>query len=421
MASPRTSASPTLFCQTKAIAATAIARAIPCTAPNPTSRTLSRTNPKVGERISRYSLHPERLLSTVLTGNNLVNTAAAAVGTGIAATYVSEDASVAVATVGVTIILLVFAEAIPKTVATRHPLAVARLMATPLRVVEIALLPVIWLLQRLIRGVTEILGIPPVGIVTQDEIGAMIDVGRREGSVEHTQAKMLGQVLELGQRQLGDIMTYRTEIVGVPQNTTFDGFLAIYKQTPHDVYPVYQGTIDNIVGVLSRADILLHMAEGSIDASDVTKHSRQATYLPWNKSIDGMFRDADRGADLMILIDEYGGVVGIVKMAQVVAEVVGVLGTEDDATEAVPRLSGDESFTVPGSLPIEELGELIGSEIPVGHYETIAGFMISELGWLAQQGDTVEVGGYSLTAEVEGVQIETVRVAVLPEEAPSAD
>lgn len=381
---------------------------------------LSRSNPKVGERISRYSLHPERLLSTVLTGNNLVNTAAAAVGTGLAATYISEDASVAIATVGVTIILLVFAEAIPKTVATRHPLVVARLMAIPLRVVEIALLPVIWLLQRLVRGVTEILGLPPVGIVTQDEIGAMIDLGRQEGSVEHTQAKMLAQVLELGQRQLGDIMTYRTEIVGIPTNTTLDEFLLIYKHTPHDVFPVYQGTIDNIVGVLSRADILLHMAEGSIEASDVTKHCRQATYLPWNKSIDGMFRDADKGADLMILIDEYGGVVGIVKMGQVVAEVVGVLGTDDDATNVVPHVSGDESFTVPGNLPIEELGEIIGSDIPVGHYETVAGFMISELGWLAQQGDTVEVGGFSLTAEVDGVQIETVRVAKLPEEAQSA-
>ena len=251
---------------------------------------LMKNNPEKGSKVERFANNPEKLLSTVLTGNNLTNTAAAALGTGLALSYFSQGMAVVVSTIIVTILLLVFSEAIPKTIATKYSIGFASLAAVPLRIVEFILLPFTWTLEKFVRSITSIFASSSDNIVSEEEISALIELGRETGSVEDVQANMLDQVFKLGDRQMSEIMTPRTEIITIEEGTNLAQFLDIYKHHRHSRFPVYQGNTDNILGILSVKDVTLAIASDEIpsDAS-ITRLKKPAFFLPETKSLREFF------------------------------------------------------------------------------------------------------------------------------------
>lgn len=379
---------------------------------------LQKTDSAKAQRISRFSSQPEKLLATVLTGNNLANTAAAALGTSITLTYLDGAAAVIVSTLVVTLILLVFAEAIPKTFAARYSLGYASTAAIPLRIVEAILLPPIWLLERFVRGLTAIMGLPDAHIVSREELQALIQMGAETGDVEQSQAEILDQVFRMQDRRLSDVMTYRTDIVGLPDGTTVAKFLELYSKNPHDRYPVYRGTIDEIVGVLPARAVLAGLASGSISSNDsVTDLARRPRFLPETKLMGDVFRQLPQlGAELIILIDEYGGVAGVVSIRQMIEELVGHFDEMDTPEESDFDVLEEGGFVLRGDVQTIEANESMKLEIPNGPYETVAGFFLSQSGALPEAGSNFIHAGHQYEIQkMDGLRIAAVVVTPVEE------
>lgn len=369
---------------------------------------LSRSDSSKAERINRFASQPEKLLATVLTGNNLANTAAAALGTSIALAFLDGGTAVIASTVVVTIILLVFAEAIPKTFATRYSIGFASVAATPLRFVEALLLPPIWLLERLVRGLTTVLGLPDAPIVSQEELQALVEMGAESGDVQQSQADIMDQVFRMRDRRISDVMTYRTDITAIPQGATVREFLNVYRDSPHSRYPVFKGTIDNILGVVSRHDVLLALANESLGPDDdITGLMRPPKFLPELKPMGDVFRELPTiGAEMLVLVDEYGGVTGIVSVRQLVEELIGHFDELESPDEKDYEVLENQEITLRGDMRVPEANEELQLGIPAGPYETVAGFLLANQGTVLAAGSKLVSGEFEYEVEsVSGVRI----------------
>ena len=212
------------------------------------------------ERVRKITEKPSKLLATVLLGNNLFNTAAAALGTIITVNLlggVQSGQAVIIATVAVTMLLLIFGEITPKTLATRHSERMALAYARPIEIISWIFHPAVVALSWIGRSLAQLLGgtPPPKSLVSEEEIYTIISVGLEEGVVEETEADMLNKVFEFGDRHVREAMTPRADIVWVEKNTSLSDFLSLYIEHPHTYFPVYDDSIDNVTGILSTKDV----------------------------------------------------------------------------------------------------------------------------------------------------------------------
>ena len=369
------------------------------------------------EHVLQLTQHPERLLPTVLLGNTLATTTAAALGTFIAIqTFENPERGVLAATVAVTILLLILGETVPKTIATAHPERVAFLLWRPLLLVEWLLTPVGILLHALGRFIRRLVGAPTASsAISEADIRRMISWGHQEGTVEPTAAEMLERVFRFGDRQVREVMAPRTEITSVENGASLADFLQTYTQHGHTRFPVHKQRRDNVVGILSVKDVLWAMAQGSLGPQDdVTKLVHPAYFVPETKPIPDLLKELRQtGHQMAIVIDEYGGTAGLVTLRQLVEEVVGRAG-EEGAPEEVRALD-ERTFKVDASIRIEEANERLGLHIPEGEYETLAGYILSVLGHIPREGEQIAHNSFQLViSEVTGVRIESVIVIAKP-------
>ncbi len=368
------------------------------------------------EQVVKITERPERLLTTILLGNNLVNTAAAALGTVIVIALLgSGGSSVLIATIAVTFLLLVFSEIAPKTVATRIGERLAFLYLRPMQVLTWILLPITAVLAWMASGLARIIGGKPVarGLVSEEEIRTMISVGREEGAVEEVEAEMAERVFRFGDREVHEVMTPRPDIIWLEKGTKLDEFLTIYAQAPHSRFPVYEETVDNIAGILQIKDVLLAQAEGSMDKeSSVTELARPTHFVPESKPIGELFAEMQAtGNQTAIIVDEYGGTAGLVTLEQLAEEIVGSLGDELTRVKKKFEAIDINTFQIDGGMRLEQANEELDLGLPEGDYETVAGFVLSLLGHIPKEGEQLKYHELALTiTEMKGVKIEKLLV-----------
>lgn len=375
------------------------------------------TGVKGAERASRLMEHPERLLPTLLLGNNVVNTAAAALGTAVAIALI-RDSGVAVlaATVVVTVVLLVLGETVPKTIAYYHAERVALVLARPVEMVERLLFPLATILQGVSQGVARLFGgrSAPT-LVTAEEIKTLIAVGRDVGTVHMHEADLLERVFRFGDRRVGEIMTPRTEVVWIEKGTILREFLDTYIQYRHTRFPVVEGGPDNVIGILSAKDVLQAMARGELsNDSPVTKSLRQAFFVPETKSVRELFKELQQSRSPMaVVVDEFGGTAGLVTLKQLLEEIVGRVREEAEMEEY--RTLDERTVQLDGGMRIEEANERLGLGLPEGEYETVAGFVLHSLGHIPREGESLEHGNlHFIVTHMRGVKIERVMVVKGP-------
>ena len=375
---------------------------------------------KGAKEIQGYAEKPGRLLSTVLLGNNAFNTGAASLGTALSLSLIeNEQVGVIAATVAVTVLLLIFGEIIPKTIATTYSLKLALLYWRPLRAFEIALRPLVWIIQIFATAVQKILGNPSQeSTVSEEDIKLIISLGRQEGAVEHSEAEMLERVLEFGDRQVHEVMTPRTEIVWVETGTTLREFLTMYSGHTHTRFPVYETRMDNVIGLLSIKDIMKAMANNELrDDDEVSGVFRQAYFVPETKLISHLVTELQQaGHQMAILIDEYGGTAGLVTVKRLVEEIVGRGGEE--GIPPIPEVTpiDDYTFAVDASIRLEDANEELSLGLPEGDYETLAGFLLHLVGRIPYRGEQISYNNVMFTvSEVSNVKIESVTVAASKE------
>ena len=365
--------------------------------------------------VSRLIGHPERLLATVLLSNNLTNTAAAALGTALAISLIhNATIAVLVSTFGVTVLLLVFSETLPKTVAWKRSEMVAMTFARPLALVQWVLAPAVHLLQLITLVFTRMIGIS--GSAPRDseqEIRTLITVGAQEGDVEQSEAELLEKVFRFGDQRVTEIMTPRPEIIWIREGTPLKEFLSIYTQYRHTRFPVYMDTTENVIGLISIKDLLQAMGEDQMQADDpVTTLLRPAMVVPETKLVRETFAEMqESGQGMVLTIDEFGGIAGLVTLEQLLEVIVGDVTEEGEPVESSYSLVRDHVYRVDAGMPVSEVNGELGLTLPEGQYNTLAGFMLEKLGRVPEPGDWVGHDGLVLTVcEMDGVRIAQVEV-----------
>ena len=371
---------------------------------------------KGAERVEKLASNPEKLLPTVLTGNNLVNVAAAALGTTLAGSYLSPNWAVGVSVGAVTVLLLLFGEILPKVIATKNAEGLALILVRPLQAAQILFFPIVWVLEIYSRMVGRIFGLSGSRLVSEREIRALIDVAEIEGGVEKGEAALLEKVFHFGDLRVGDVMTPRTEIIFVELYTTLQDFLPIYARTTYTRFPVFDGDRENIVGILSVKDLLEAVAQGTIQLNDsVTTALRPAHFVPETKPVDELFEELrEVGQHMAITVNEHGGVAGVVTLMQLLEVIVGQVGEEGETIEKEFVAVGQRQFDVLAAMSILEANENLDIDLPEGDYQTLAGFVLEQLGHIPQVGESFRYGEIQLEVkEMQAVKIYRVEVRVL--------
>jgi len=371
------------------------------------------TGAKGAEKVSRMVEHPEKLLAVVLLGINLANTAAAALGTILAISIWGEQ-GIIIATVCITIVILIFAETTPKTFAAHHTERLVTLYARPLGFIAWLLTPFVLALSWIASGFVRIIGWAPVpkSLASPEEIRTMISVGHKEGTVEEHEARLLHKVFEFGDRPVREVMVPRPEVVAIEQGARLSDLLALYAESPMSRFPVYKENMDNVVGILSVKDVLMALAKGTAsEVSTIDDLTRPAYFAPESKHIDELFAEMrDENYRMCVVVDEYGGTAGVVSLSRLVEEVVGEVGDELAGVEKDYEIINEYTFQIDGSMRIDEANEEMELELPEGEdYETVAGFILSLLGHIPARNEQLRYRGLKIViTEMRGQKIEKV-------------
>ena len=373
---------------------------------------LVKTEVPGAARVAKMIQRPEKLLSTVLTGNNLVNTAAAALGT-ILAVSVWGEWGILIATIGIAVILLIFCETTPKVIAAHNAERLSIRLARPIEVASYIFTPAVLALSSIASRFTKLAGGKPMArsLVSEEEIRTMISVGHKEGTVEETEAEMLHKVFEFGDRPVREVMVPRPQVVSIEQGSTVADFLAVYAQSPISRFPVYQENMDNVVGILSVKDVLMGLAKDTIDPQSVIDElTRPAYFTPETKRINELFTEMrDNNYRMAVVVDEFGGTAGIVSLSRLVEEIVGQVGDELASVEKEYEAINEYTFQIDGSMRIEEANEEMGLELPEGDYETVAGFVLDLLGHIPRRGEQLRYKGLKIViTKMLGLKIEEI-------------
>jgi putative hemolysin len=365
--------------------------------------------------VSRMIEQPEKLLSTILLGNNFVNTAAAALATALAIKF-WPDHGVLIATIAVTVLLLIFCETTPKTIATRHAEGLALFLARPIEALSWLLAPFVVALSWIAMGFSKMLGGAPVSqsLASEEEIRTMISMGHKEGTVEEEEAEMLHKVFEFGNRPVREVMVPRTEVIWVTRGTKMADFLNLYAQNPLSRFPIYEDNIDNVVGILAVKDILMAQAKGTFNDKDtIDDLIRPAYFTPETKRVSELFAEMrDKNFRITVVIDEFGGTAGIVSLSGLMEEIVGPVGDELAAIEKDYETINEYTFDVDGGMRVEEANDEMKLNIPEGDdYETVAGFVLDLLGHIPKQGEQAKYKNFKIViTEMRGMKIEKIRL-----------
>jgi len=360
---------------------------------------------------------PHRLLVTILVGNNLVNVAMSSIVTGLLAYFLgSQTQAVFIATFGVTALVLLFGESAPKSYAVDNTESWALRTARPLKVAEIALMPLVTLFDHLTRAVNTVTGgrgAIEEGYVTRDEIRDIIESGEREGVIEEDEREMLQRTLRFNRTIVKEVMTPRLDMTAVDVDDSLDEAIGTCIQSGHDRLPVYEGSLDNIIGIVEITDVVRdrHYSDENARLADLIEPT---LHIPESKNVDELLTEMrEQRLNMVIVIDEFGTTEGLVTMEDLVEEIVGEIleGGEEEPVEFVD----DDTAIVRGEVNIDDVNERLGIDLPEGEeFETIAGFIFNRAGRLVDRGESIEYDGLQIRVEqVENTRILKARITGL--------
>jgi putative hemolysin len=341
--------------------------------------------------INKLLKNPSKLLGGILVGNTVANIGASALATSLAIKYLG-DSGVGIATVVMTFFVLIFAEITPKSLAAQNSEKFALNVARPISLITFILNPLISVLIFITNSIIKLLG-GEIGkqrpFITEEELKTMVNVSHEEGVLEGEEKQMIYNVFEFGDSQAKDVMTPRTDMIVANVTSTYEELITIFKQEQFSRIPIYQETIDNIIGVLYLKDLIFF--EDEIEEFTIEKHMRMPYFTYEFKSTVDLFADMRlKRVPIAILLDEYGGTAGLVTIEDLVEEIVGDIDDEyDDDTNKIEVIKEDE-FIVDGDTKISMVNEMIGLKIESEDFDTIGGFVTGIHGRLPKTGETID-------------------------------
>ncbi len=355
----------------------------------------------------------DKLLNTVLVGNNIVNIALSAILTSIALDFFG-SAGVGYATLATTILLLIFGEITPKTLGTQHPESIAFALSRFLSFFSILFRPLILIFSAFSQMLIKLLQINPnlkQASFTEEEIKTLIEVGEEEGVLDENERHMLHRVFMFTDLAARDIMTPRTEITFVPENASYDEVIELARTSRLSRFPVLGKDIDEVKGILYIKDVLSNITDK--DSFSVKKSMREVLYISETKNmtaIQDLFRAKTQS--VAIVLDEYSGTSGLVTKEDIAREIFGVVEDEYEApVEHIHVKMTDSEVLVSGKTRLTEIAEQFEITIESEYHETIAGFIMEILDSIPQEGASINHEGFSFTVQsLEGNRISEVLI-----------
>jgi putative hemolysin len=363
--------------------------------------------------------HPERVLSTLLVANSVVNIGAGAlagdVALKVARAFDLRPAGVLAAATGVaTVVVLFFGEILPKTVAKRHPASASLWVIPVVQALYWALWPVTTGLVRATDAVVRLFGGPraPAPAVTGAEIEYLIEMGTREGVLDEVKEELLNSVLEFADRVVKEIMVPRTRMVAIDKRMPADQIVRIVTENPYSRMPVYEGTVDNVVGILLVRDLIPELARGAVGSVSMESRLKPAFFVPEQMKISRLLKEMQkRKSHLAVVVDEFGGTAGLCTMEDVIEEIVGEIQDEGDAEAAPVKPIGEGIHLADAAIPLHDLEEYLNHEVEKlaqdrehairfpedGDFETLGGFLTATAGRVPQVGSLVAWNGLTFT------------------------
>ena len=348
-------------------------------------------NVKGAKHIAKILDNPNKMLTSILVGNNIVNITMTSIATALTIHYFGESGT-GIAAVVTTIFILLFGEITPKTIANAFPEKVCLGIAVILRVVILVFTPFAFVFSK-ISDVLLILfgrknGKKKVSI-TEEELKTMVNVSQEEGVLETDEQEMIFNIIEFNDTEVGKIMTPRTEIVGVDINAGYDEVFRVFKENQYSRIPVYQNSLDEIVGVLHLKDLVLFDKDKNVYHN---KNYMKEPYITWeNFKVSDVFKKMKSSKCTMgIVLDEYGGTAGIVTIEDFVEEIVGDINDEyDEYDNKKISIISENVILADGLAEICDINDKLDLNLSNERFNTIGGFVTGELGKFPLKGDTL--------------------------------
>ena len=369
---------------------------------------LAATKGRRGRRLARLQENLPQVLSAILLAALLAQIAAATV-TGILAERWFGSFGVTLASIALTIVLFIYGEAIPKTYAVRHTDQVAVALAMPVSLLEMALRPIVnalvWLADAQMPGE----GVTTSPTVTEDELRRLASRAAVEGQITETDLQLIERVFRFGDRRVDDVMVPRLDIVAVESTATVADAVALAITSGHRRIPVYEGTLENITGLVRLRDLVAipNDRRGDIEVGTVAD---DPLVTPESKRIFTLLTEMQKsGTHLAVVIDEFGGTAGIVTLGDIAEELLGSI-REDGGSQPIVQI-GEGRWRVDAALPVEDLARATGSVLPQGDWNTVAGLVMGLAGHVPELGDVVETSSLRLRVDsLRGRRITRVEV-----------
>ena len=367
--------------------------------------------------IKKMKDDPHRLLSTILIGNNLVNVGAAALATAMMIELVASNA-VGIATGIMTALILIFGEIIPKSLATRNNVLIARLVILPLYWLSILFAPIIYLLNfipKLTRKVQR------KSSVTEEELMTFVEVVEEEGGIEEEEKELIHNIFEFDDTSASEIMTPRADMFVI--NVNDDLNVEAIIRSGFSRIPVIEEDIDHVIGILNIKDLFMHQVT-SAKQTDVRRVMSEPYFVPENKKLDHLLQEFKRRKQhLAIVVDEHGGVSGLISLEDALEEIVGEIVDETDKVEPhIVKLNKNE-WRVLGKSEIDDVNEELEMDIPdTKEYDTFSGYILDQIGRIPQEKEDINLGDFVVTVnQMDGTRIKEYIVKKTEEISQEAD
>jgi len=384
-------------------------------------------------RVLRLLEVPPRFISAIQLGVTLSSLALGAIGEPVVSrllkrpldllpsswhTSVATTISVVLAFTILTYFHVVMGEIVPKSFTLQHPERVALVTAGPINAFHTIFKPFIWVLVRTSAWVLGWFGVTASSGVTlvhsEEELKMLVTASREKGVIEEEEQEMLHKVFEFADKDAVDVMVPRPDVVAVPVDLPVQEVLRLVLSHPFTRYPVYEGDLDDVVGVLHVRDLFSALHDRGLSRVDLRTILRDAIMVPETKPLDELLAEFQRTSNhLAIVVDEYGSVEGLVTLEDLLEEIVGEIGDEFDLPDAGVLRLGRGRVRLAGSFPIDDFNERFGKHLPMDDYHTVGGFVFGEIGRAPKEGDAVLFDGARFEVRsVEGTRITEVDVTL---------
>lgn len=368
---------------------------------------------KGSERVGKLMDDPNKLLSAILIGNNIVNIGASSLMTSLAIDAFGSK-GVGFATGLMTLLILVFGEITPKTLAANNADKIALKLSRFIEIVSFFLTPFIFILSMVTKFIVKLFGgdlDETHPFITQDELRSIVSVSHSEGILEGDERDMIHNVFDFSDAQVHDVMINRAEMIAVDVDSTYEEVLEVIRNEQFSRIPVYEKTPDNVVGILYVKD-LLHLSAENIQNFDLKAIYREPHFTYEFKLTKDLFNEMrNNRIHMMIVLDEYGGTEGIITLEDLIEEIVGEIEDEYDSVEDDIIVVKENEYIVSGNVKLEVINDQIGTHLESEEFDTIAGYVIGLNNKIPELGETIEYENIKfIIEEIDRNKIQKIRI-----------